>query len=109
VYLFGLRIPVVTSSLTPLQYSVSGLLLVLFINLIHKMKFGSWYHNGNEIIIFIYSLFSANWEWAFIIFHFAISTSFYMLTSMLEPDDFLDIDHYASTLAAHIKQEAKGG
>jgi pimeloyl-ACP methyl ester carboxylesterase len=73
------------------------------------MKFGSWCHDGNETIVFIHSLFSADWEWAPAILRLTESASFHMLTPTLEPDDFLDIDRCASALAQHIQKEAKGG
>jgi pimeloyl-ACP methyl ester carboxylesterase len=73
------------------------------------MKFTSWCDSGNETILFIHSLFSADWEWAPTILHLVESTSFHIITPTIEPNDFLDLDRSASILAQHIKEKAKGG
>jgi pimeloyl-ACP methyl ester carboxylesterase len=73
------------------------------------MQFFSWYENGNKSILFIHSLFSAEWEWAPTILHLKDNSSFHMIAPALEPSDFLDLDKCVSLLAHHIKKVGKGG
>lgn len=73
------------------------------------MKFTSWSENGNETVLFIYSLFSAEWEWASTVLHLKDNSSFHMIAPALEPSDFLDLDKCVSLIAHHIEKVGKGG